>query len=299
MIFSIGEALIDKKGDKEFIGGCPLNVAWTAAVLNVASSFIGGISSDDNGRKILKHIIDNCIIFDSGFCSRPEHTMIAGVTLKDGKEEYVFDYKNSSAFFMDPGVLEGVFRENTDINAIFYGSVTFTNPSSARVILDFIKNHNDIVSVFDPNIRLKAVEDLQSYKINLEEACRISDIVKVSDDDLKLWGKTADQVYSICKHHLIVTEGAKGSTWYSKDLNKPVHVDAFAVPENELVDTIGCGDCFTGALLYCLDNRNFLKGNSLILSEVEILDIMFLCSAYASANARREGCHPVPLEDIK
>lgn len=295
MIVAIGEALIDYKNNNPFMGGCPLNVSLALARQGAPVSFLGGISSDDNGQSILQFIIDNCILFDPLFCGLKERTMTTNAIVEKGTVRYEFDWKGTSAFHLTEDDLNAVFANNSDINCVFFGSVTFSDPTASKEILSFLKKRDDVFRFFDPNIRSFVISDKNEYLKSVEEASGISDIVKVSEEDLQYWGKTELEVFEMCRKDLIVTKGEKGSIWYSKALNKAFSAPAVKVENAK--DTIGCGDTYSATVLACLDEmKKFGKFN---LNEEEILGIMNMASKAAAINCTREGCNPPKSDEIK
>lgn len=287
MIVSIGEALIDIKENEFFVGGGPLNTALAVARLGSPSCFLGGISSDKYGNRILNHMIDNNIIFDPVFCNDRAPTMTTTAVSRGAVNTYEFDWKGTSAFSITAEKLEEAFSSNSDINCVFYGSVSFTDPEVRKELDTFFEKRQNLIKFFDPNIRANLIADHDEYRKALDKAASISDIVKVSDDDLEYWGKTAEDLAKICKHYLIITHGAKGSTW----IGKKVRVECPAVePEHKTVDTIGCGDVFNGAVLAWLDRRN--KFEDFRISETDMKLASAFASECAAYNCTREGCNP-------
>ena len=64
MVACVGESLIDIVNNKEFVGGCPFNVALAASRLGAPVSYFGKVSSDRLGLMILERMIDNGVLFD-------------------------------------------------------------------------------------------------------------------------------------------------------------------------------------------------------------------------------------------
>ena len=123
-----------------------------------------------------------------------------------------------------------------------------------------------------------------------------SDIVRVSDEDLGYLFPGIDQLeaekklLNICKGSLIVTRGAEGSTWYNKG-RKTFRVDAPCFKAGEVVDTIGCGDTFDGAVMAWLERNGFV-GNIAGLERDDVSRILDYASKAAGLNCLFEGCNP-------
>lgn len=288
MIVSIGEALIDFKGQEYYVGGCPLNTAVAAARLGVDILFLGGISSDILGEKILSFANDNNVKTDSAFCNDSARTMTTKAVSVNGVNTYNFDYIGTSAFSITAEKLEQSFVENGNISCVFTGSVSFADPKTREEITEAVDSLYQPIIYFDPNIRENLVDDMNVYLKAVIDFAGRSDIVKVSDDDLETIGLTPLQFLAKCKTHLIITHGADGSTWYEKGC-EPVFVPA-AKPWHKVVDTIGCGDCYNGAVLAWLDKRGKFDDFRISATDKKLaMEFASECSAY---NCTREGCNP-------
>ena len=59
-VVCIGEALIDRirnksnEGFTDFLGGAPANVACALSKLNIDSTFVGCLGSDDSGKRFIE-----------------------------------------------------------------------------------------------------------------------------------------------------------------------------------------------------------------------------------------------------
>ena len=106
--------------------------------------------------------------------------------------------------------------------------------------------------MIDPNIRPAFINDISAYRSRLEEAMRLVDIVKVSDEDLD-WLVPAppsltDKVMALLElgpAAVILTQGAQGATGYLKS-GAEVKVPAIRA---KVVDTVGAGDTFNAGVL--------------------------------------------------
>ena len=119
------------------------------------------------------------------------------------------------------------------------------------------------------------------------------DLVKVSDEDLAylLPGiSTAEaevKMRKACRGSLIVTRGVHGSTWFSKGF----YVDAPCFSAGRIVDTIGCGDTFDGAVIAWLERNGLINGIA-TLTRDDVRKMMEYASKAAGLNCLFEGCEP-------
>ena len=119
-------------------------------------------------------------------------------------------------------------------------------------------------------------------------------IVRVSDEDLAyLFPGTGQddaekRMAALCRNNLIVTHGEKGSSWITGSFR--VDCPAFS-GIGEIVDTVGCGDTFNGAVIAYLD-RNGLIGRLGNLQKEEVEKMLDYASKAAGLNCLFEGCNP-------
>ena len=166
MIACVGESLIDRIGEKTFIGGCPLNVAVAASRLGAPVTFFGKISSDEYGLSILEKMIDDGILFDPQCCNASESTLCSKATVgEDGKAAYTFDYEGTAACSMTEAELSESFANEGDIDLVFFGSISLLMEPGCNAILPAIRSIATRPKlVFDPNIRPALIQDPESYR---------------------------------------------------------------------------------------------------------------------------------------
>lgn len=295
MVACVGESLIDMVNNREFVGGCPFNVALAASRLGAPVSFFGKVSSDRQGLMILERMIDNGVLFDPELCNAPEPTLCSKAVLDaDGKASYVFDYKGTAACAITEPELSLSFSNEGDINLVFFGSISLVMEPGCKAILDALdKMEGDPAFFLDPNVRPSMISDPESYRRMILALAGKSDLVRVSDEDLAFLcpgldpDEAENRLRDACKGALIVTRGDRGSSWFSKTFR----VDCPAFIAGEVVDTIGCGDTFDGAVIAYLD-RGGLTGRIGELDKETVLEMLDYASKAAGLNCLFEGCDP-------
>ena len=301
MIVCVGESLIDvvskKDAVSETVGGCPLNVALTTSRLGASTALFTKVSNDSYGSLILEKLIDNCIMFDPQLCNFDEPTLLSQAIIdQDGKAKYIFDWKQTVASNATVAQLSKAFAVMTDIDFIMTGSLMLTFPSSREAVFPAIETIKPSPVIFyDPNVRPAVIENMEDFRKHLLEYAQRCEIVKISEEDLKTVFSTLNLEQAIqemkkhCKRHLIVTLGEKGSSWYAPDFE----ISVPAVPVENLVDTIGCGDVFSGAILAQLQKRKDSGKISIgDLSLQEAKKMLEFASKQAADNCTRLGCEP-------
>lgn len=295
MIACVGESLIDRIGEKTLIGGCPLNVAVAASRLGAPVTFFGKISSDEYGLSILEKMIDDGILFDPQRCNASEPTLCSKATMgEDGKASYTFDYEGTAACSMTEAELSESFANEGDIDLVFFGSISLLMEPFCNAIVPAMRKISTKPRWFlDPNVRPSMVKDSEAYRKMIISLAGECDIVKVSEEDLSYLlpglvpSEAEARFLSMCRSNLLITRGENGSTWLKGDLR----VDCPPFIAGSVVDTIGCGDTFDGAVIAYLD-RNGLIGNLDDLSRTDIGAMLDYASKAAGLNCLFEGCDP-------
>ncbi|WP_320130745.1 carbohydrate kinase [uncultured Sphaerochaeta sp.] len=317
MIGVIGEALIDFIGISReersynfasFVGGCGLNAATAAARLGSSVSFFGKLSNDMFGVRILDHLVDNKILFDPELCNSFLPSMIGFAQLDDqGKAQYAFYSKNTASVCLTSEELCNSMSNHSNLKVLHIGSVSLAIKPGCDEILDAIDFYTPRPIVFlDPNVRPTVIEDFEAYRARLFKACKLADIIKLSDEDLLLLypglavEEAAKTLCSEVSAHVILTRGKQGSTWFSPkkfSVNSPI-IDL------PVVDTVGAGDTFSGAILSFLHENNYFgqDGEDPVLHDLdrEIIEkAMRYANAAASINCSRKGCNPPTQEEVE
>ena len=295
MIACVGESLIDRIGDKTLIGGCPLNVAVAASRLGAPVTFFGKISSDEYGLSILEKMIDDGILFDPQSCNASEPTLCSKATVgEDRKATYTFDYEGTAACSMTEAELSASFANEGDIDLVFFGSISLLMEPFCDAIVPAMRTISTKPRWFlDPNVRPSMVRDGEAYRKMIFSLAGDSDIVKVSEEDLSYLlpglepSEAEARFLSLCRSNLLITRGENGSTWLTKD----IRVDCPAFIAGSVVDTIGCGDTFDGAVIAYLQ-RNDLIASLEKLGRSDIETMLDYASKAAGLNCLFEGCDP-------
>ena len=301
MIGTIGESLIDIFDGKERIGGCPFNVALAASRMGAPVSFFGKVSADGYGLSILERMIDNGVLFDPQLCNAPEPTLCSRAVLdEEGKATYVFDYKGTAACNLTEDELSKALNVEGDIDMLFIGSISLVMEPGCKAIMPAVRKLEGHPVIFlDPNVRPSMVGDPEAYRKMILDIAGECALVRVSEEDLDFLipsvprDEAERRLLQLCGGSLIVTRGAEGSTWYQKG-NKSAdefRIDMPCCKVDKLVDTIGCGDTFDGAVIAWLERNGMLRriGG---LTEEQVGKMLAYASRASALNCLHEGCEP-------
>lgn len=313
MIFIIGEYVIDLVDDKNnnyirHLGGCGLNCAIACANQEVPTAFVSPISQDANGKKVINYLIEKEILFDPDLCNNPAPSTLALATIDEkGAAKYDFYLKNTASMVLSSEELLNTLSANNDIKAVHVASLSLLiNPTSSAIVdvLSFL-NPRPIVFV-DPNIRAQEVIKIPNWKKKLTDIFELANIIKLSDEDLAFIFDNLDEKEAIKalhdinpKAHILLTKGAKGASWITND-NKVYNQNNYEV---KVVDTIGSGDTFSGAILAYLSKEgvfgDYDEDPKFEINEEIIKKALRYACYSASLNCAKAGCNPPTAKEVE
>lgn len=293
-VVCFGEALIDFKETgplafQGFVGGSPLNVTLAVARLGTPVALAAQVSEDLFGDAIMAHLEANGI--DRSLVVRDSApTTLAFVAESGGDVDFSFIGEGAADTRYDP-----LPRPALPESAAFleFGSISLLREPGATAIQDVIAAHRSRCAViFDPNVRPALIPDKTAYFPRLEAALRLAHLVKVSAQDLR-WLYPGEDILASAEGWLgygpeaiIVTHGGEHATLVRARGRLEV-----PVPRVRVVDTVGAGDTFMGALLVRLTERGNTRGFG-GLGDDAWRDALAFAAAAAALNCTRPGADP-------
>jgi len=252
-IWVAGEVLIDliPKANGErlaVVGGGPANTAKALARLGFDSYFIDGISTNEYGQKAKSELEADGVKLDYvNFSDKP--ICLATVTLDaSGSASYEFLIDGTATFdferkwLPDPAV---------GTPAVFHvGTLAPLVEPGASVLYEWAQEINQFAPiVFDPNVRPSVMHDRAQYDAIVNKWAAISNVVKVSEDDIawlypgRLQDDVAAEWLSMGVDLVVITLGSEGLCGITRQ-------GSVSVPgvQTSVVDTVGAGDT-VGAIL--------------------------------------------------
>ncbi len=305
MILCCGEALMDMlprplleggEGFRPVSGGAIFNTAIALGRLGAKTGFLAGVSEDIFGQKILADLQESRVNTD--YVSRvSQPSTLAFVQLVDGQAQYSFMDENSALRSLSEAMLPSL---PDNVKALHFGGVSLiAEPcGSAYEALMHREAEHRVIS-FDPNIRPGFITDHDSHRARIQRMLALSDIVKVSDEDLawitpNIPYETAIQgILSQGAAIVLLTKGAEGVIAYTEDFE--VHVQAQKVT---VVDTIGAGDTFNAGFLYALETMGCLDKNLRYFSAETFHDAIEFGHKVAAITVSRAGANPPWIHEL-
>ena len=269
MILSIGEILADMVGSvdngtltfKSFCGGAPFNVAVNAKNVGAKVGFIGRVGKDVIGRFVLEEAKKAKLDYLDIQVDKKRNTTIAFVSLKDGERDFAFNRNDTADYNIDFSEID--FGGYKDLSILHLGSLMLSEKNGKNFVKKVLKKVKalGVKLSFDMNFRMDTYKDFEDAKKAYKPFVKNADIIKFSDDELKLYTGIEDVKSAIESIYnkgqlLVLTLGSKGSAYY---YNGEFNV----VPTEKVkpIDTTGAGDAFFGTFIAEIENKEWNKEN--------------------------------------
>ena len=298
----VGESLVDivhRAGGAvdEAPGGSPANVALTLGRLGRAPILVTRLADDDRGRRVRRWLEHSGVAVDA--VAAPRTSTATAVLDASGAATYTFDLE------WDLGDDVARLAEDAFASAdlVHVGSVgAVLEPGAGQVAALVRAVHGRAIVTYDPNIRPSLVRDPQAVRARVAELIGIADVVKTSDEDVQ-WLHPGRDAIEIAREWVIggpalvvVTRGAEGAIAVTADAEIVVP----AVP-TDVVDTVGAGDTFMGALIDGLLSRKVdlgarAPGGGIRPDELEAL--LRRSAEAAAITVSRPGADPPRREEL-
>jgi fructokinase len=227
-------------------------------------------------------------------------TTLAFVRLVGGHATYDFYDENSAGRMITPGDMPALSAE---VSALYFGGISLACEPGADAYADLLaRNAEGRAVMIDPNIRPGFIKDIERYRQRLDRMLALSDIVKVSDEDLN-WINPAplslrDKVAELLAKGpsvVILTRGGEGAMGYLAN-GEEVQVPAVKA---EIVDTVGAGDTFNAGVLAKMSELGQLHKSALATLSPEVLtEALAYGARVAAVTVSRAGANAPWVEEI-
>lgn len=304
MITVIGEALVDiivdARGEvASVVGGGPLNTARTVARLGLPVRFLGGVSTDPFGQRIMRVLAADGVTL--GGQQVPEPTTLAIAQIDDaGAASYRFLLDGTSAAAVTPAM--ALSAMDPESRALHAGTLALVLEPLADALVAVVQAaSDDQVVMVDPNCR-PSVDRLPRLRRSLELVLPRADVVKVSGDDLDYLfpGRSpleAAQALAAESDSLVLfTDGASAVHVLTSGSRAPAVDLVLEVPRVPVVDTVGAGDSFSGGFLSWWLHEGLGRGDLDDLERVEAAARFGV--AVAGLTCQQAGAEPPTVAQV-
>jgi fructokinase len=254
-VLVVGETLVDivrrmDGSSAEYPGGSPANVALGLARLGWPARLLTRIGDDERGEAVRSHLEASGVRLEPG-------SVVAGKTstataLIDATGVATYD------FVLDwdlPGSVN-----LTSVTALHTGSIAaFLPPGGDAVVQLLDRAASQVTITYDPNPRPRLMGPPAAALARVEKIVALSDVVKVSDEDLA-WLTPGQDPAVVAQSWLergpslvVVTRGGAGALAATRWGQVAV-----SAPAVRVVDTVGAGDSFMSGLIDYLATAGLL-----------------------------------------
>lgn len=261
MIVVAGEALIDLLVQPDgrlsaTLGGGPFNTARTIGRLDGQVAFLGCLASDRFGRRLRDALVADGVDLSLATDTDLPTTLAIAELDESGSAVYRFHTAETSAPALDGVAVAAALEPGARgfgrmPDALHVGTLGLVLEPMASALATGVEQVPDATVVMvDANCRPSVIRDRETYLARLTQVAQRADIIKVSADDLEYISPGSDPLIAA---QGFVGEGSR--LVLLTDGGQPVVVMngrdrfEFAVPEVDVVDTVGAGDAFGGAFL--------------------------------------------------
>jgi fructokinase len=267
-------------------GGAGWNVARAVARLGVPTACAGSLGTDNFSDELWDASVAAGL--DMRFMQRVAHPPLLAIVHKTQPPTYYFMGENAADLSFEPARLPSGWMES--VKWAHFGCISLVRQPLGETLYQMAAQlHAQGVKIsFDPNYR-NLME--HGYEPILRKMTALADLIKVSDEDLRLLfpsiDNEADALAEIRAMNpqaaVLVTRGADESTLYVGE--ERFHARP---PRVEVVDTVGAGDASIGGLLY-----------SLLARPGGWPEHLRFALAAGSAACRMAGAHSPALEEVE
>ena len=256
-IVSVGEILWDVIGEREYLGGAPLNFAAHARQLGHEVFLLSAVGDDERGHQALRNLRDRGISTEFAQVLRGKDTGIAEVELDTGGKPMFRIVRPAAYDFVEIGPAQLQQMAELQPDWIYFGTLYHMSGQALASTLRLLEAAPAARRFYDVNLRdgnwtLGLVEQLSAQ----------ANVLKLSDSEAEFLdaavnaGGQGASVEEFCRRWseqyscgtICVTFGERGCAIFKDGVY--CEVPGFKV---KVVDTVGAGDAFSAVFLHGIE----------------------------------------------
>ncbi len=271
------------------VGGSPFNVALGLARMAQPVAFMGCISRDPLGERLLTALREeNVDVRAVQRTNAPTTLSIVGVA-RNGAAAYTFHGARGADRQLSPRVFDLIPYEVRALHVGSFAMVVDPIATTLRALVERLQ-HSTLVA-WDPNVRLTVEPNVDCWRSQLAWMLPRTHVLKLSEEDLDVLAPGtahdafAEQAISSGVRLVVITQGPSGaSAWWTAG---HVHVSAKTVV---VADSVGAGDAFQAALLTWLAEHDRLTTDAAAFADEEsALSALEFATRAAALTCTRHG----------
>ena len=245
----VGEALVDivvpVGGEPtDAPGGSPLNVAVGLSRLGLDTLLVTELGDDGYGKLVRDHVVGAGVRLD-------EHSVVPGRRTSTATAH--LDAHSAATYDFDLSWTLGRRVLPPDARGLHVGSIGASLRPGREAVVDLLDQAAGagLFVSYDPNARPVFLPPVPQAWHDMEEVAAHADLVKLSDEDVHAFapertpGEVAAHLLGNGRTRIVVvTHGRRGAEAFTREGSVVVPSPSVAV-----VDTVGAGDSFMGALI--------------------------------------------------
>ena len=303
LVLVAGEALVDliPIGATSFeavLGGSPYNTAIGLGRLAVQTGYAGRISTDSMGEALAERLTQSHV--DLSFVARsPSPSPLAFVTRGTAATGARYAFYLGSTAYDGPSALPTEWPDS--VAHLHVGSFAAVDGAAGEAALAGLNSaRGKGTTSYDPNVRPHVTPDQDKTLKLVEPRVTLSNVVKVSEEDLDWLYPSRDPHASAAAwatqgpRLVVLTRGGAGSTAFFGG-----HSVSVPAPTITVVDTVGAGDSFMSGLLAAMHDDGALgrAGEGFSFNEANVTKWVRYATITSAITCTRKGANPPTREE--
>ena len=274
-------------------GGGPFNTARTIGRLRQPVAYLGCLSTDRLGATHERMMLEDGVDLSATQRTDAPSTLALASLDEDGVASYSFYAAGTAAPGLTPAAALAALP--SEVAALHVGTLGLVlEPLAAALEAVVARLAGRTMVVVDPNVRPWVIDAPDVYRARLEHVLQMTDLVKVSEEDLAWLDPSASYLeaaralLSYGPQVVLLTQGPAGATIVTE--RGDFAVAPVAV---EVVDTIGAGDAFSGGFLAWWSSHGL--GRDELLREELVIEAAQFAAVVAARTVGVAGASPPAL----